>query len=737
MSDEEAPPPYSATDPLNAANNRNGNSSQPIPRRDNAQSQEAGSSNLPEPGPSAPSVVPTHFSSAVTYFEQRPPTVIDDSRDLLDHHMTIYPRSQAKDFPRRPRCWTAQFGEIIQQDWDNFLRYLFPTHLGLAAASQHLPRQLRAEIQRDRKDRPQETDEQRRARISAVVDEWNQCFFEPRATRIVFVYVGEPDAAPTSALCPRCYPAATKATQGTGIPTSIEGQARVIANAPSPVGQPSPSPTSWHMPQYSPFGIPQPPMPYGTPNGVPPFTAHATHNGQPPPQYYTQPPPGVAPWQWQPWGYTPPQFGASGTSKSGALGWISNLTSQAQKYGERFAEQAQHYGDQISAQAMQYGRQVEEQALAHGRWIEDQTRLHGRKPNVNSPGYLPGACNERPPWRPAPAGQTGQIAGGAYEMPTLVSTSTSTPTSPTTNTTSVSTTENRPSLQPQPETQPKPQIQSDDKSIKRSFQRSRRASTSSLSSVSSLSSIDSLSTTSDLDASDLANIRTQLQSLHDRHDRTLYEAAVDLRRQLSLLEESRREARTSGRRNWRYGAQGPQTDSTDWGRWESPEQQRRDATERRAMKEELRATRKAFRDVLRRARDEQRNKRRARKNRLRHARPQPESKPRDEARLDGQMAALAVEEPAFRPPARSHTEPTSQAHRPPPAPLRSDASSEVSVPGAIGTPSSASLTSANDSPAGVPYKKSKLKQMLKSTNAKKQQKAEKEAGKDKSKKDGK
>lgn len=731
MDEEDVPPPYSATDPLNAADNRNGNSSQPIPRRDNAQPQEAGSSSSAEPGPSTPSAVPIHFSSAVTYFERRPPTVVDDSRGLLDHHMTIYPRSQAKDFPRRPRCWNAHFGEIIQQDWDTFLRYLFPAQLGLAAASQHLPRQLRAEIQRDRKDRPQETDEQRRARITAVVDEWNQCFFEPRATRIVFVYVGEPDAAPSStpssALCPRCYPAATKATLGTGTPTTVDGQTAVNANAPSPVGQPTPSPTSWHMPQYSPFGTPQPHMPYGTPYGVPPFAAHATHTGQPP-QYYTQPPPGVAPWQWQPWGYTPPQFGPSGTSKGGALGWISNLTSQAQKYGERFAEQAQHYGDQISAQAMHYGRQVEEQAMAHGRWIEDQTRLHGHKPNAYPSGYPPGAFNVTPPWSTPPAGV-------AYNPPI----STSTPTSPTADTTPVSTIGNRPSLQPQAEPQPKPQTQNDDKPLERSLERSRRASTSSVSSassVSSLSSIDSLSTTSDLDASDLANVRTQLQSLHDRHDRTLHEAAVDLRRQLSLLEESRREARTSGRQNWRRGRQEPPKDSTDWGRWESPEQQQRDATERRAMKEEMRATRKAFRDVVRRARDEQRDKRRARKNRLRHARPQPESRPKNEILLDERMAALTVEEPIFRPPARSQTEPVSQPYRPQRA-LRSDASSEVSVPGAIHTPSSASLTSVHDSPAEVPDKKSKLKQMLKSRNVKKQQKAEKEAEKNKSKKDGK
>jgi hypothetical protein len=77
-----------------------------------------------------------------------------------------------------------RMNEVAQQDWDTFLKYLFPPQLGLAAASQHLPRQLRAEIQRDRKDRPQETDEQRRARIAAVVDEWNQCFFELRLHRL-------------------------------------------------------------------------------------------------------------------------------------------------------------------------------------------------------------------------------------------------------------------------------------------------------------------------------------------------------------------------------------------------------------------------------------------------------------------------------------------------------------------------------------------------------------------------
>jgi len=152
------------------------------------------------------------------------------------------------------------------------------------------------------------------------------------------------------------------------------------------------------------------------------------------------------------------------------------------------------------------------------------------------------------------------------------------------------------------------------------------------------------------------------------------------------------------------------------------------------MKEEMRATRKAFRDIVRRAREEQRDKRRARKNRLRHVRPASENnKPEDEILLDGRMANLALGGTIF-PPAQSQKEPMAQAFRPQHTPLRSDASSEVSVPGAINTPSSVSQTSLHDSPVVAPDKKSKLKQMLKSRNAKKQQK-ERDADKDKSKKD--
>lgn len=730
MDQEEAPPPYSAVDPLLApANNRDGNASVPL-RGNVSPSQDAGSSSASQSVvPSRPAVVPTHFTSAVTYFEERPPpTVADESRDLLHHHMTIYPRSSAKDFPRRPRCWTSGVDDVAQQDWDTFLRYLFPPQLGLAAASQHLPRQLRAEIQRDRKDRPQETDEQRQARIAAVVDEWNQCFFEPRAALIDFVYVGESDAAPSSALCPRCYPAATRATQSPGAAGVPDGQHSTNPNAPSPVpvpGQHTPSPTAWNFPPNQPY--PYHPMqghfgPFGL---MPSFPGHGPPPNNQPPQYYPPPPPpppGVPPWQWNHWAYTQPQFGNSGTQKTGGpLGWISSLTSQAQKYGERFAEQAQHYGDQISTQAMHYGRHVEEQALAHGRWLEEQARLHGRKQGVQpSAPYT----YQQPIQNP---GQT---------------------TSPTQNT---PTPPNNPSPPAQPQGNQSPAQTSSQATLGTNSNQNRdlsnsetkadnkdpivdgprRDSISSIDSESSLSSIDSLSTNSDLGPSDLAAVRTQLQDLHDRHDRTLYEAAVDLRRQLDVLQESRREARASGRQNWRNGwcrQQPTSTDSSDWGRWESPEQQERQSNERRAMKEEMRATKKAFRDIVRRARDEQRDRKRAKWNRRRQALASAENNAKDKTSLDNRMGNLALADSLNPSQVRAQTEPASFQMPQRKLPARPNPSLDVNAQGTVNTPSSASQSqsSVNEFPTELPGRKARtqdrFKEMLKPRSAKKQHK---------------
>ncbi|KAJ5951240.1 uncharacterized protein N7479_009653 [Penicillium vulpinum] len=625
MDQEEAPPPpYSPVDPLLAPNTRNNSSSQTTPLGVSVSpTQDASSSRIPTP----PTVVPTHFRSAAAYFEERLPSIVDESRVLLQHHMTIYPRSQAKDFPRRPRCWALRLNEITQQDWDTFLKYLFPPQLGLAASSQHLPRQLRAEIRRDRKDRPQETDEQRKARIAAVVAEWNECFFRYRATHIVFVYVGDPDSAPSSALCPRCYPAATG---------SIEGQPIRTQNAPSPVpGQPVPPQTPWSIPPPH-FRNPQvhvPSSPYGA-YGVPPYPPPISPNQ--PPQYYPHPPPGA--WQWNNnnWNYPQhqPQYPNNGTLKGGSRGWISQIASQAQKYGERFTEQAQQYGDQISAQAQHYGRQVEEQALAHGRWIEEQARLHSRKAPIAGPPYG-GGYYPRPAWDNSPR-PIANIPMTPIQTPSPVTSPNSTGWPETTNQIDI----NKPKS-------PTEQLVIEPPTTKRT----RRVSVSSVSSESSFSSIDSISTTSDLDVSDLATVRTQLELLDDRHDRVLYDAAVDLRRQLSVLQESRREAKFSGKTKWRAGFSQSQQNNqqpgdTDWGRWESPEQQQRNSVDRRAMKEEMRATKKAFRDTLRRARDEQRERRRTRRRQVRQARANDGDKAKysHDQQLDQQLGTLQLED---------------------------------------------------------------------------------------------
>ncbi|KAJ5145480.1 uncharacterized protein N7515_000044 [Penicillium bovifimosum] len=617
MDREEAPPPYSPVDPLLApANSRNG-VSPAIPLGGNvspSQAQGASSSRIP----AQPTVVPTQFTSAAAYFEERVPSILDESRELLQHHMTIYPRSQAKDFPRRPRCWAARFNEIAQQDWDMFLKYLFPPHLGLAASSQHLPRQLRAEIRRDRKDRPQENDEQRRARIAAVVAEWNECFFGFRGAQIVFVYVGEPDSAPSSALCPRCYPAATG---------SMEGLPARQMNAPLPgPGQHVPSQTPWQMPGPH-FHNPLVPVhpPYGA-YGVPTYPPSVSPNQ--PPQYYPHPQPqGV--WQYNHWTYPQqqPQYN-NNTSKGGSLGWISQLASQAQKYGERFSEQALHYGDQISAQAQHYGRQVEEQALAHARWLEEQARLHGRKAPMVGAQYA--GYYGQPTWDNSPRPMT-------HPMPIQTPSPVASP-----NTTTGVEISNQTMDSDKLKALTEPQ-----KPEPPAAEHTRRASVSSISSESSFSSIDSISTTSDLGISDLATVRTQLELLDDRHDRILYEAAVELRRQLSILRESRREAKFSGK-NWRAGfnqSQNNSSDDTDWGRWDSPEQQERNSVDRRAMKEELRATKKAFRETLRRAREEQRDRRRTRRRQVRKYRDNDGEAKANEP-LEQQVGTLRLEDPS-------------------------------------------------------------------------------------------
>ena len=600
MEDEPPPPPYSAVDPLLAQsqNGRNagGSSRGTLPFRGAGSVALSIAARNGNSGPSSSAFTPANFESAVAYFEDRPPTVLDEDRDVLPHHLTIYPRSQAKDFPRRPRCWNSRMDEITQQDWDMFLRYLFPPHLGLASASGHLSRQLRAQIQRDRKDRPQETDEQRRLRITAVIDEWNQCFFEPRAVHLEFKYITDPGNGPSSSLCPKCYPAATKANQRSGSSqssvSSQSSQARIELGrqqssessaspvTPGPQAAPQVTNNSNNIPSPQLYSNPYGPAPthyapYGPSGFYPPATAPPTvypaalYPPPPPSPYHTLP-------QYQYGWNTRPYGPNSSSSKSGGpLGWISSLASQAQKYGERFSEQAQLYGDQLTGQAEHYSRQVEDQV----RWLEGQWP-GGRKAD-NPYLYRP-----RPDWNgadpryqnyyypnynyPSPSPSHPQ-----YSSPVSTNMSQSTPSTPITTNDNVN-----------------------DHTSQRSFamppqQRTRSNSVDSTASESSFASIKTLSTTSEISSSDLDTVRAQLLSLEHQHDRELYESAINLRYHLEDARKSHR---------------GPS------GQY----QHHRSQSEQRNVKEGVRATRKAFRDVMRRAREEQREKRRIKRNRRRH-----------------------------------------------------------------------------------------------------------------------
>lgn len=677
MDSEEAPPPYSAVDPLldqptpsNGGNVdldsrrltlRGGNA--PLP---DAVSRADSTSSVGD-STSVSSALPANFLSAAAYFAERPPSVVDDGRAILVHDLTIYPRSQSKDFPRRPRCWSSRNNEITQQDWDTFLRYLFPPQLGLASTSGHLPRQLRAEIQRDRKDRPQETDEQREKRIRFVIAEWNQYFFIPRGTRIVFVYVIDPERAPSSSLCPRCYPAATRSSQDSR-PSPVPGPGHwhnPRPNLPSTLGGQhavppahSPFPNGAYVYPPAPMTLPFPPY------GMPPIPPAAPPT---PSQPRVQPPmPPVPPnychWGWNNGAYSPQSFSYS-SSKSGPLGWISQLASQAQKYGERITEQAEHYG-----------RQMEEQAMAHGRWIEEQTGFGGQKVERFGDAISNLVVGRRDQW-------TGY--GGCQPAYPLTPISHTSP-PPVTNRAIEALPQTPSPIQTQIQTQTQSQPP-----------RPRRSSTASTSSESSLTSIDSISTTSDLSPSDLATVRAQLLSLDDHHDRNLYDAAVGLRRHLDVLQESRRQARFPGQGYWRNGwwYNHPHNHGYgrgEWGRWESPQQQQQNRAERQAIKEEMRATKKAFRDVFRRAREEQREQRRLKRSRRRQERKSRKQR-RDEQAipetpLEQRLQNLELENRAK---SRSDAQPATSRARS--QSTSSAACSEISI---ISTPST---TSSEDS----------------------------------------
>lgn len=581
--EDDAPPPYSEIDPLILQQSQpvanSGSNENEIPTdTQHPQLQlplrlRGGDAPLPTPTPTTATPAatatataststdnpqtetlppePVPFASAAAYFAERPPPPVSPlERDTLVHHMTIYARSQGKDFPRRPRCWNSRADEITQHDWDTFLNFLFPPHLAPAASSNRLPHRLRAEIERDRKDRPQETDEEREVRIAAVLTEWNEGFFGPRATWVSWVYVADLETGPPSPLCPECYPVATQASQNRN---RQHTRSRSV-EAPMPV-QTEQSSSSATPPR-------QPVAPQAD-DGLIPVESEA------PPRPFRP----FAPWDLYSNEPVPPspvedphihRHSTSSSWESGPIGWAAQFSARAQKYAEKYAErltgQALLYGKWVEQTALMRSRQIEEAALMRGRQIEEAALMRGRQ--IEEVGdrisnWASGLGRRGRPGRPPAQNPASNASHVAAE------------------------------------------------------QRPRRASISSSSSDESLSSINSLSSVSDLDPADLATVRAQLLSLDTYHGRELHAAAVGLRSHLRVLQQSRRDARlrahcggsSAKRGNW------GRWESPEEGR--QREQQRRAMKEEtKALKETFKKVERRAREEHREQCRERRDRRR-------------------------------------------------------------------------------------------------------------------------------
>ncbi|KZZ97263.1 hypothetical protein AAP_00906 [Ascosphaera apis ARSEF 7405] len=158
-----------------------------------------------------PSSVPDYSAASLQSFADYSGSGLRPPREPLEvHTLMVYTQSQSRDYRRVPRCLRSGPNRISQSDWKTFIEHLFPPQFAPAAIQDQLPRHVRAQITRDRKDCPQEMDADRRARIEAVIRDWNIFFFQPRNKQIGFQYIPVAIPPPNNGLCPRCYPSSTK-----------------------------------------------------------------------------------------------------------------------------------------------------------------------------------------------------------------------------------------------------------------------------------------------------------------------------------------------------------------------------------------------------------------------------------------------------------------------------------------------------------------------------------------------
>ncbi|KAI5284171.1 hypothetical protein KEM54_001544 [Ascosphaera aggregata] len=233
------------------------------------------------------------------------------------HLMIIYPRSQPRDYRRVPRCLRSGSSRISNSDWKAFLEQVFPSQLAPAAAQDQLPRHIRAQIIRDRKDCPQETDSDRRARIEAVVRDWNIFFFQPRNKKIDLQYIAVGSPPPENGLCPQCYPSSSK----------LMGSRRNVNS--SPTGETS-STCAFSCDEKR------------------PLEQRSSYDCR---------------------RRSEESLSSGTTSQIG-----TSLGDRIRDFAAQITEQAQQCSQRISAQAIVHGKWAEEQARAYGQLMERRTR---------------------------------------------------------------------------------------------------------------------------------------------------------------------------------------------------------------------------------------------------------------------------------------------------------------------------------------------------------------------------
>ncbi|KAL1955988.1 hypothetical protein VTO42DRAFT_7888 [Malbranchea cinnamomea] len=350
FSPDEAPPPYTPEDPLTP-------SSSTVPATEDPQAQSA-ADTLPLYDSS---IAPANFVSAAGYFQEHPPSFSHQpSDDILEHALTIYSRSKAKDYYRFPRCWRSRSQEISKHDWRTFLNHLLPTHLGPASNLPNLPPKLRAELERDQKDRPQESEQERRSRIAAVVSEWNDFFFVPRGTAVIYCYAPEDGTTPVSPLCPNCYPSSVRSLQ-----SGYGGLGASSAATGAPV-QPSNDQTT----------SPRETTGTAEPTERQSETAHL----------------GTAEGRGRPRSIPPLGFLA------GAVNTIHNWANRKAQLAQMYGEQAEAWGRSFGEYAEACGRAFGKHAELRGRLLAEQAEAWARALSEHAESHKKGGFRHQAEW---------------------------------------------------------------------------------------------------------------------------------------------------------------------------------------------------------------------------------------------------------------------------------------------------------------------------------------------------